>query len=170
MFSPLWDEHHSRRICPGAAPSVTDQSQRVPLEPQSLPAIVLHLPSDAACPRMKSSVGVQKYIIRRVVICTHYQTLLHSSFIIGSTTLFEPWPLFLSFVILYTVGGTPWTRDQPVARPLTAHRTAHTVNKHTDIHSSSGIRTHNPSVRAGENRSCHRGGPQTLLRDQIKED
>jgi hypothetical protein len=29
---------------------------------------------------------------------------------------------FFSFVILYTVGRNPWTGDQPVARPLRAHR------------------------------------------------
>jgi hypothetical protein len=40
------------------------------------------------------------------------------------------WPLF-SFLILYTVGRTPWTGDQPVARPLPAHRTAQTQNKRT---------------------------------------
>jgi hypothetical protein len=28
-----------------------------------------------------------------------------------------------SFLILYAVGRTPWTRDKPVARPLPAHRT-----------------------------------------------
>jgi hypothetical protein len=32
---------------------------------------------------------------------------------------------------LYTVGRTPWTGDQPVARPLPAHRTAQTQNKGT---------------------------------------
>jgi hypothetical protein len=30
---------------------------------------------------------------------------------------FGPWPLF-SFLIIYTVGRSPWTGDQPVARPL----------------------------------------------------
>jgi hypothetical protein len=39
-----------------------------------------------------------------------------------------PWPLF-SFLILYTVGRTPWTEDQPVARPLPIHRTTQTQNK-----------------------------------------
>jgi hypothetical protein len=40
---------------------------------------------------------------------------------------------FLSFLILYTVGRTPWTGDQPVAR------TTQTQNKRTqDIHASSG--------------------------------
>jgi hypothetical protein len=38
---------------------------------------------------------------------------------------------FYSFVILYTVGRTPWTGDQPVERPLPTHRTTQTQNKHT---------------------------------------
>jgi hypothetical protein len=38
---------------------------------------------------------------------------------------------FFSFLILYTVGWTPWTGDQPVARPLPTHRTAETHNKRT---------------------------------------
>jgi hypothetical protein len=40
-----------------------------------------------------------------------------------------PWPFF-SFLILYTVGRTPWMGDQPVARPLPTHRTQ-TQNKRT---------------------------------------
>jgi hypothetical protein len=38
---------------------------------------------------------------------------------------------FFSFLIFYTVGRTPWTSDQPVARPLPAHRTVQTQNKRT---------------------------------------
>jgi hypothetical protein len=37
-------------------------------------------------------------------------------------------PLF-SFLILYTFGRTPWTGDQPIARPLLTHRTTQTKNK-----------------------------------------
>jgi hypothetical protein len=40
------------------------------------------------------------------------------------------WPLF-SFLVLYTVGRTPRTGDQPVARPLSAHTTRQTQNKRT---------------------------------------
>jgi hypothetical protein len=40
------------------------------------------------------------------------------------------WPLF-SFLILYTVGKTPWEGDQPVARPLRTNRTTQTQNKGT---------------------------------------
>jgi hypothetical protein len=38
----------------------------------------------------------------------------------------------------YTVGRTPWTEDQPVARPLPAHRTAQTQHKHTQTSMSWG--------------------------------
>jgi hypothetical protein len=41
-----------------------------------------------------------------------------------------PWSLF-SFLILCTVGKTPWTEDQSVARPLPIRRTTRTQNKHT---------------------------------------
>jgi hypothetical protein len=65
------------------------------------------------------------------------------------------WPLF-QFLILYIVGRTPGTGDQPVARPLPTPRTTQTQNKHTDIHALSGIRTYDPSVRASEDSSCLR--------------
>jgi hypothetical protein len=38
-----------------------------------------------------------------------------------------------SFLILYTVGRTPWAGNQPVARPLPTHRTTETQNKRTQI-------------------------------------
>jgi hypothetical protein len=42
------------------------------------------------------------------------------------------WPLFQFLdLFFYTVGRTPWTGDQPVARPLPAHRTVQTQNKRT---------------------------------------
>jgi hypothetical protein len=59
---------------------------------------------------------------------------------------------FFSFLIIYTVGRTPWMGDQPVAKPLPTHR----KNARTDIHALSGIRTHNPSVQASEGSSCLR--------------
>jgi hypothetical protein len=60
---------------------------------------------------------------------------------------------FFSFLILYTVGRTPWTEHQPVARPLPSHRETQTEQTQTNIHALSGIRTHEPSVRAGEGHS-----------------
>jgi hypothetical protein len=56
-----------------------------------------------------------------------------------------PWPLF-QFLDFYTVDRTPWTGDQPVARPLLVHRTARTQNKHTQTYASNRIRNHDPSV------------------------
>jgi hypothetical protein len=38
---------------------------------------------------------------------------------------------FFQFPNLYTVGRSPWTSDQPVARPLPTHRTTQTQNKRT---------------------------------------
>jgi hypothetical protein len=56
---------------------------------------------------------------------------------------------FFSFLILFTVGRTPCTGDQPVARPLRTHRTTqHKIN--TDINELSGVQTHDPSVRGNE--------------------
>jgi hypothetical protein len=49
----------------------------------------------------------------------------------------------------FTVGRTPWTGDQPVqGRYLYTEQHKHRIN--ADIHASSGIRTHDPSVRADE--------------------
>jgi hypothetical protein len=38
---------------------------------------------------------------------------------------------FFRFFILYQFGKTPWMGDQPVARPLSTHRTTQTQNKGT---------------------------------------
>jgi hypothetical protein len=38
---------------------------------------------------------------------------------------------FFSFLILYTAGRTPWTGDQPIARPLFTQRTTQTQSKRT---------------------------------------
>jgi hypothetical protein len=63
------------------------------------------------------------------------------------------------FPDLFTIGKTPWTSDQLVARPLPKYRTTQTQNKriHTpNIHALSGIRIHDHSVRASEDSSCLR--------------
>jgi hypothetical protein len=44
-----------------------------------------------------------------------------------------PWPLFQFLDLFYTVDRTPWTGDQPIARPLPAHRTAQTQNRRKRI-------------------------------------
>jgi hypothetical protein len=44
----------------------------------------------------------------------------------------EPWPLF-RLLNLYTVRRTSWTEDQPVARPIPAHKTTQIQNKRTQV-------------------------------------
>jgi hypothetical protein len=64
---------------------------------------------------------------------------------------------FFSFLILYTVGRTPWTGDQPVGKAATyAQDNTNTDSTHTNIHALSEIRTHDPSVQAGEDGLCLR--------------
>jgi hypothetical protein len=63
---------------------------------------------------------------------------------------------FTSVTKFTTVGRTPWTGDQLVARPLPKHRTTQTQKKntHIDIRALSGIGTHTHSTRASEDKSC----------------
>jgi hypothetical protein len=70
-----------------------------------------------------------------------------------------PGLLFSSVIFFFTDSRTPWTSDQLVARPLPKHRTTRTQNKRIytpNIYVLSGIRTHDPSVRASEDSSCLR--------------
>jgi hypothetical protein len=68
----------------------------------------------------------------------------------GSTVLLLDLGRLFSFLILYTVGRTPWTGDQPVARPPPTHTTTQTQNIHTQTY----IRTHDSSVPAGEDHAA----------------
>jgi hypothetical protein len=45
-----------------------------------------------------------------------------------------PWPLLQFRNLFYTVDRTPWTSDQPVARPLPTHRAKQIQNKRTHRH------------------------------------
>jgi hypothetical protein len=51
----------------------------------------------------------------------------------------------------------PWTGDRPVYTWQQKHRTS------SEIHASSGIRTHDPSVWAGEDSSCGSAAVMTLF-------
>jgi hypothetical protein len=67
-----------------------------------------------------------------------------------------PWPL-LSFLILHTVGrllGRGISQSQCLY--LHTEQQKHRINAYTDIHALSGIRTHDPSARSGEDGSCLR--------------
>jgi hypothetical protein len=67
------------------------------------------------------------------------------------TALFGPWPLFQVLDPVHTVellGICP-------SQNLHTEQQEHRINVHnTDVHVSSGIRAHDPSVRASEDSSC----------------
>jgi hypothetical protein len=59
-------------------------------------------------------------------------SLIHSS--MALQPFIGPWPLPQFRNNFYTDGRTPWTSDQPVARPLPTHGTTQTQNKRTHSH------------------------------------
>jgi hypothetical protein len=65
---------------------------------------------------------------KRMIALVDYSQV---NYIISSLWLYSPLDLSrsFSFLILYTVGRTPSTGDQPVARPLPTHTTTQTQNK-----------------------------------------
>jgi hypothetical protein len=56
-------------------------------------------------------------------------SLIHSS--MALQPFVAPWPLLQFHNRFYTDGRTPWTSDQPVARPLPTQRKTQTQNKRT---------------------------------------
>jgi hypothetical protein len=64
---------------------------------------------------------------------------------------------------IWTVGMTPWTGDQPDARPLPTQDNTTQKNADTHIHVSSEIRTRDPSVRAAEDSTCLRPRGQSIF-------
>jgi hypothetical protein len=66
--------------------------------------------------------------------------------------------LFFSFIIFFTqtVGLLERVISPSQDRYLYTGQHKHRINAHTDIHTLSGIRTHDPSVRRSENSSCLR--------------
>jgi hypothetical protein len=65
-------------------------------------------------------VWIGEWIYWSLTNCNYLSMALQPLFGLGS---------FFSFSIFYTVGGTPRTGDQPVARPLPAYKVAQTQNK-----------------------------------------
>jgi hypothetical protein len=107
------------------------------------------------CPSTYVSIFMKySFYIRDMVV--YLRTLLYIQW------LFQPIQgpgLLFSSLIIFHSGRTAWASDQLVARPLPKHRTTQTQNKRIptpNIHALSGIRTHDPSVRASEDSSCLR--------------
>jgi hypothetical protein len=67
-----------------------------------------------------------------------------------------PWPIFSFFIYTQSVGLYIRGISPPHGRYLHTQDSINTEQTHTDIHASSGIRTHDPSVSAGEVISCLR--------------
>jgi hypothetical protein len=66
-------------------------------------------------------------------MCMHYIIIIIVLYcVLLLLLLFYYWALeaLFNFLTLYTVGRTPWKRDQPKARPLPTHMTIQTRNKH----------------------------------------
>jgi hypothetical protein len=81
----------------------------------------------------------------------------HNESVYVSMAVQPLWTLAVfQFLNLYTVGRTPWKGGQSVATPLPTMRKTQTEKMHTDSHASSAIRTHDPTVRVGEDGSCLR--------------
>jgi hypothetical protein len=79
-----------------------------------------------------SRLNLEVYLSRNSAVAMCALTLVLSIYQSMALQLFVgPWPNFnvLSF---YTVSSIPWTGDQPVARPVSAHITAQTQNKRTE--------------------------------------
>jgi hypothetical protein len=62
------------------------------------------------------------------------------------------WPLLQFRNLFYTIGRSPWTSDQPVPRPLPAHRTTQTQNKRTHRHPCFQWDSNSRSQRSSERR------------------
>jgi hypothetical protein len=68
-----------------------------------------------------------------------------------------PWPLFqLLDLFTQSVGHLGRGISPSQGRYLRRGQHKHRINAHTDIHASSGIQTHDASVRANEDSSCPR--------------
>jgi hypothetical protein len=59
-----------------------------------------------------------------VKVVSKSSPFIHSSVVLQPFV--GPWPVLQFRNHFYTAGKTPWTRDQPVARPLPTHRTTQT--------------------------------------------
>jgi hypothetical protein len=68
-----------------------------------------------------------------VYLSIYLSTYLSIHLSVTQQPFVEPRPFFFCFLVLCTVGRTPWAGNQPVARPLPTHRITQTHNKHTQI-------------------------------------
>jgi hypothetical protein len=132
---------------------------RLKLETNNAPADVWILSSLPVCISCMPVYILAKKITDKIYILCHTQQIaatgtLKSCLSLALQPFVGPRPLF-SFLIFYTVGRTPWTGDQP-SQGRYLHTGQYKHNKRTQTSMPCGIRTHDPSVRAGEDSSCLR--------------
>jgi hypothetical protein len=96
------------------------------------------------------NICVVRTAVFRITMVTSHSSMALQHFV-------GPWPL-LQFRNLYTQTVGPLGRVISLSRGLCLHieQHKHRVNAQIDIRDLSGIRTHNPSVRASEDSSCLR--------------
>jgi fatty acid desaturase len=71
-------------------------------------------------------------IYNRITVASSHIPIIITGFITNLLSLGG----FLGFLILYTVGSTPWTGDQPIVRPLFTHKATQMLNKVTETSTS----------------------------------
>jgi hypothetical protein len=93
-------------------------------------------------------------------------------YIYGSTALVDLGRFFSFLTYTQSLGMFGWGISPLQGRYLHTEQHKHRKKTHTDIHSSSRIRTHDRSVRAGEEGFCltprgHPNQPQQMLQYNI---
>jgi hypothetical protein len=120
--------------------------------PHFLYVSIQHLP--LLSPRLSMLTGnspPRKITPKDIVLFKSISTRRNLS-IYGSIVLLLDRGRFFRFLVLYTVGKTPWNGDQPLTRPLLTYKTTQSQSKHA----SSGVRTHDPNFQKSEDSSCLR--------------
>jgi hypothetical protein len=74
-----------------------------------------------------------EFVLRPIFQVLHYLYNTYLCLCMALKFFVGSWQFF-SFLILYTVGRTPWMGDEPVARPLPTPRITQTQNKRTHTH------------------------------------
>jgi hypothetical protein len=109
------------------------------------------LPSVTAiwCPVPDSHLSERRLALTAAWISIHQRPFIHSW--VALQPFVGPWPLLQLHNHFYTVGRTPCTGDQPVARVLPKHRATHTHNNahsHPCLEWGSNPRSQRASERA----------------------
>jgi hypothetical protein len=127
-ISTFLTKHHTRRFI------ITKRSTSVWIYFMTSACYVIHITLKCSCPELfvcEASVTITSLKSR------HRSLAYLNSFIRSSMALrpfVGPWPLLQLRNLFYTDGRTPWTSDQPVARPLPTLRATQTQNKRTHRH------------------------------------